>query len=96
MFQSKEERLSALTKLIEKFSQNEEEYKKSNYKEAKLRTDFLNPFFKILDWDIENAEGKSEKYRDVIIEDRIEISGSRRAPDFCFRIGGQPKFYVEA
>jgi type I restriction-modification system DNA methylase subunit len=95
-YNTKEERIAALTELVKKFEQNIDEYKSPNYKEANLRTDFLNPFFEILDWDIRNEAGKSENYRDVIIEDRLEIEGSHKAPDFCFKIGKERKFYVEA
>ncbi|MDR3049417.1 MAG: N-6 DNA methylase [Elusimicrobiota bacterium] len=95
-YNNRDERIAALNSLIKKFEQNIVEYKSPQYKEANLRTDFLNPFFEILDWDIRNTAGKSEAYRDVIIEDRIEIAGSNKAPDFCFKIGKERKFYVEA
>jgi type I restriction-modification system DNA methylase subunit len=96
MFLNREEKLLKLTELISKFERNINEYKSKEYKEANLRTDFLNPFFEILDWDVKNESGKSEHYRDVIIEDRLEIAGSKRVPDFCFKIGKERKFYCEA
>ncbi|MDR3243963.1 MAG: restriction endonuclease subunit R, partial [Elusimicrobiota bacterium] len=95
-YKTRDERITAMVSLVKKFENNVNEYKSKNYKEANLRTDFLNPFFEILDWDIRNEAGKSEKYRDVIIEDRLEIAGSQKAPDFCFKIGQEKKFYVEA
>ncbi|MFA5162532.1 MAG: hypothetical protein WC421_09820 [Elusimicrobiales bacterium] len=95
-YKTREERLAKLAQLAERFRDNLAQYKSGGYKEAKLRNDFLNPFFELLDWDVSNESGKSEDYRDVIIEDSLEISGSKRAPDYCFKIGKERKFYVEA
>ena len=38
----------------------------------------------------------AEAYKDVIHEDAIKIGGATKAPDYCFRIGGTRKFFVEA
>jgi hypothetical protein len=38
-----------------------------------LRTEFLDPFFKELGWDMENKEGYSEAYKEVIHEDAIKM-----------------------
>ena len=43
-------------------------------------------------------------YRDVIFEDSLKacpersrrVGGATKAPDYCFRIGGMRKFFVEA
>ncbi|MBI4976846.1 MAG: N-6 DNA methylase [Spirochaetes bacterium] len=91
-----EERIAALRTLVATFRDNIVEYKEKGYKEAKVRQDFINKFFKLLDWDIDNDGGKSEQYRDVIIEDSIEIAGAQKAPDYCFKIGKERKFFVEA
>src|SRR3989304_7772548 len=37
-----------------------------------------------------------DAYKDVIHEDAIKIGGYTKAPDYCFRIGGTRKFFVEA
>ncbi|MDD2774218.1 MAG: TaqI-like C-terminal specificity domain-containing protein [Elusimicrobiales bacterium] len=95
-YQTREEKISRLRELTARFQSHLAEYKNKDYKEAKLRHDFLNPFFELLDWDIYNESGKSEDYRDVIVEDSLEVSGSRKAPDYCFKIGKERKFYVEA
>lgn len=82
--------------LVEKFAEHRETYLRGDYKEASLRNDFLNPFFVALGWDVYNTRGKHELYRDVILEHSMRVEESVRAPDYCFRIGGTPKFYVEA
>ena len=37
-----------------------------------------------------------KQYKDVIHEDAIRVGGLTKAPDYCFRIGGTRKFFVEA
>ena len=56
----------------------------------------LTRFFTQLGWDVENRQGYAEAYKDVIHEDAIKIGGATKAPDYCFRIGGARKFFVEA
>jgi type I restriction-modification system DNA methylase subunit len=48
-----------------------------------------------LGWDVTNKAGYAEQYKDVIHEDAIKISGATKAPDYCFRIGGVRKFFLE-
>lgn len=85
-----------IIELIERFRQNLDTYKAPGYKEAQLRKEFLDPFFGELGWDMDNTQGFAEAYKEVIHEDAISISGTTRAPDYCFRIGGTRKYFVEA
>jgi len=85
-----------LQKLVEHFSDNEQYYKSSKYKEDELRQEFINPFFKALGWDMDNEQGFAPQYREVIHEDRIEIQGKPKAPDYAFKVGSDRKFFVEA
>ncbi|OQZ06939.1 MAG: hypothetical protein B6D36_02450 [Planctomycetes bacterium UTPLA1] len=82
--------------LIEKFRNDEAHYRSTNYNETQCRIDFINPMFELLGWDMNNRAGYAEAYRDVIHEDAIKIGGATKAPDYCFRIGGTRKFFVEA
>src|SRR6266487_888331 len=82
--------------LIERFDRNRTAYKSEQYNEARLRIEFLNPLFEALGWDINNKQGYAEAYKEVIYEDAIKIGGATKAPDYCFRIGGTRKFFVEA
>ncbi len=66
------------------------------YNETQLRREFLDPFFAALGWDVVNNQGYAEAYKDVIHEDALKIGGATKAPDYCFRIGGVKKFFVEA
>ncbi|MBN2381328.1 N-6 DNA methylase [bacterium] len=83
-------------KLIETFDNNLESYKKGNYNETQVRREYIDPFFKELGWDVANKQGYAEAYKDVIHEDAIKIGGVTKAPDYCFRIGGVRKFFLEA
>jgi type I restriction-modification system DNA methylase subunit len=86
----------AINKLVENFEQNLESFKSQGYNEATLRQQFINPFFEALGWDMQNKAGIALAYSDVIHEDAIKIGGSTKAPDYCFRIGGTRKFFLEA
>ncbi len=78
--------------LIDRFGRNREAYLSGQYNETQLRREFLDPFLEALGWDVNNRQGYAEAYKDVIHEDAIKIG----APDYCFRIGGARKFFVEA
>lgn len=87
---------SQLPNLIERFERNREEYRKGRFNETQLRIDYLNPVFELLGWDMTNRAGYSEKYRDVIHEAQVKVGGVTKAPDYCFKIGPQRKFFLEA
>ena len=82
--------------LVELFRANEAAYKYPAYNETQTRREFIDPFFKALGWDVDNERGYAPAYKDVIHEDAIKVGGMTKAPDYCFRIGGQRKFFVEA
>ena len=83
-------------KLIERFDRNLDAYRSGKYNEAQVRQEFINPFFNALGWDIYNKQGYAEAYKDVIHEDAIKVGSVVKAPDYCFRIGGTRKFFLEA
>jgi hypothetical protein len=81
---------------VELFGRNREAYKSGNYNETQVRREFLDPFFKELGWDIDNKGGYAEDYKDVIHEDAIKTVDGTKSPDYCFRVGGTRKFFLEA
>ena len=85
-----------ILRLVDRFHQQREVYTSSNYNETQVRREFIDPFFKALGWDIDNTCGYAEQYKDVIHEDAIKVGGATRAPDYCFRVGGVRKFFLEA
>ena len=96
--QTREQKIEKITQLVNRFSKYIDEYKKPSYNESDLRLEFLNPFFELLDWDVRNEENSHINYKDVVVEERINVYGSdnKKAPDYTFRIGGTKKFFVEA
>ncbi|MGJ3242831.1 MAG: type I restriction endonuclease, partial [Opitutales bacterium] len=86
----------AIQQLVENFATHIEHYKSTGYNETELRREYLDPFWKALGWDIDNEQGYADAYKDVIHEDAIKIGGYTKAPDYCFRIGGTRKFFLEA
>jgi len=42
--------------LIERFTRNRDFYRSSEYNEAQVRLEFIDPFFKALGWDMYNHE----------------------------------------
>jgi len=85
-----------IIELVERFDRNLETYKQGKYNETQLRREFIAPFFEELGWDVANKKGYAEAYKDVIHEDAIKVGGTTKAPDYCFRIGGTRKFFLEA
>ncbi|MCI0463898.1 MAG: N-6 DNA methylase [Gemmataceae bacterium] len=85
-----------ILELVERFDRNADAYRSPQYNEAQTRQEFINPFFKYLGWDIDNTQGYAEAYKDVIHEASVKIGGATKAPDYCFRIGGVRKFFLEA
>jgi len=85
-----------IKRLVELFERNSEAYRNQAYNETQLRREFIDPFFEALGWDISNKAGYAEAYKDVIHEDAIKIGSATKAPDYCFRIGGARKFFLEA
>jgi len=82
--------------LIERFERYLDLYKQPGYKEARVRVEFIDPFFEALGWDVHNRQGRGEHDKDVVYEDAIKVGGKTRAPDYSFRIGQERKFFLEA
>ncbi len=86
----------AILKLVERFQKQSDQVLSPDYNETQLRIDFVNPMFAELGWDMSNAAGYAEQYREVVHEDRVKVAGQTKAPDYSFRIGGHRKFFLEA
>jgi len=86
----------AVLELVERFARNREQYLNPAYNETQVRREFLDPFFTALGWDVDDAAGYAQAYKDAVHEDAIKVGLETRAPDYSFRIGGVRKFFVEA
>lgn len=91
------EKLIELKKLCDHFRQTIKGDIKLSYDEANTKIQFINKFFTLLDWDIDNSQFKPDKYKDVELETTVEIEDGRpKKPDYSFKIGKKIKFFVEA
>lgn len=89
----------AVERLVNNFSSLSENITRptTHYGEADVRSDFIDPFFRILGWDMANEAGLPRSLREVIREDSFVDTDERsRRPDYALRIAGQRKFFVEA
>ncbi|MBS1646883.1 MAG: N-6 DNA methylase [Bacteroidetes bacterium] len=94
---SKKEAYNKIEKLVKRFDEQKEFYKKADYNETQTRRDFIDPFWKALGWDVDNENGYAESYREVIHEDRVKVGNATKAPDYSFRlVGGKRLFFLEA
>lgn len=84
----------SIVALVEHFASNEEFFLSPLYNETQLRREFLEPFFEALGWDVTNKSHYAESYKDVTHEPTRDTEEG--IPDYSFRIGGTPKFYLEA
>jgi len=71
----------AVKRLVERFDQDRKVFLSADYKEEQLRLEFLNPFFTALGWDMDNKQGLSETFKQVIHGEfrglaRVSVSGT--------------------
>jgi len=85
-----------VAKLCQYFSTNRQSFLAPGVKEAHVRQSLIDPFFEALGWDVRNDSMAAPQYREVIPEDSLDVEGQQKAPDYTFRVGTLPKFYVEA
>ncbi|MGH9572165.1 MAG: Eco57I restriction-modification methylase domain-containing protein, partial [Candidatus Acidiferrales bacterium] len=86
---------NVIVELVEHFARNADVYR-NNLNETEVRVQFIDPFFGALGWDIHNKQHYAESYKDVLHEYSLRSGPHTEAPDYCFQVGGNRKFYVEA
>ncbi|SMB93412.1 protein of unknown function DUF450 [Hymenobacter roseosalivarius DSM 11622] len=99
MFQqfTKEQARTEVARLVENFTYQLPDYKRGKYNETEVRVHYINPFFKALGWDVNNDNGASPAYCEVIHEARVLVGKASKAPDYLFKMpGGQNLFFLEA
>jgi hypothetical protein len=87
-----------IQQLIEKYQADRDYYLTGKYNETLLRSDFLDPLFELLGWDIKNNASRPTNEREVILEEPLKANASEysKKPDYTFRLYSERKFFVEA
>jgi len=84
-----------IIELMEKFERDQDIYRSSQYNETELRTEFINPFFEALGWDVYHKHECRADKREVKEEDAVDVEGKIKSPDYSFRLFDKRKFFVE-
>lgn len=85
-----------IKELVDQFRYNLKDYKSWNFNETNTRQQFIDKFFELLGWDVNNKFWYSEQYKEVVLEDKLKIWWQAKAPDYSFRLWGRRIFFVEA
>jgi hypothetical protein len=90
---------ASISDLVRNFRTHIKAYKSKETKEAEIRQQFIDPFWRALGWDVGDSKGVGPTESEVIIEKNVETidaGGLRsRRPDYLFRLGGFARFIVE-
>ena len=86
----------SILQLVDNFEMHQRAYLSKEYNEEQVRSEFIDPFFDALGWDMYNKASFAQAYKDVIHEEALKMGSASTAPDYTFRIGGTRKFFVEA
>ena len=97
------EMLATLTEqvaeLVQTYSNNYPQFQRATYNETQVRVDFVNRFFKLLGWDVDNERGLPQHLREVTHEATVvvEEDGVHRSkkPDYSFKVGTEVLYFLE-
>ena len=85
--------------LVQTYSDNYPQFQRVTYNETQVRVDFVNRFFKLLGWDVDNERGLPQHLREVTHEATVvvEEDGVHRSkkPDYSFKIGTEVLYFLE-
>ena len=89
-----------ISTLVQGFATHIKALKSPETKEATIRQNYIDKFWRFLGWDVGDQAQRGPAESEVIIEKNVETAeagGLRsRRPDYLFRVGGAPRFVVEA
>lgn len=88
-----------LHELVQIYCNNYDQFQRATYNETQVRVDFVNRFFTLLGWDVDNERGLPQHLREVTHEATVvvEENGIHRSkkPDYSFRVGTEVLFFLE-
>ncbi len=97
------EMLATLTEqvaeLVQTYSDNYPQFQRVTYNETQVRVDFVNRFFKLLGWDVDNERGLPQHLREVTHEATVVVEEDgvhrSRKPDYSFKVGTEVLYFLE-
>lgn len=88
-----------VSELVQTYSNNYPQFQRATYNETQVRVDFVNRFFKLLGWDVDNERGLPQHLREVTHEATVvvEEDGIYRSkkPDYSFKVGTEVLYFLE-
>lgn len=85
--------------LVRTYNENYTQFQRATYNETQVRVDFVNRFFRLLGWDVDNERGLPQHLREVTHEATVvvEENGVHRSkkPDYSFKVGTEVLFFLE-
>ncbi|MCH7596686.1 MAG: hypothetical protein IID35_09020 [Planctomycetes bacterium] len=86
--------------LVQGFAKHIKELKAPEYKESQVRLHYIDPFWTLLGWDVQNTAQSAPQDVEVVVEPSMDSVGDdglrSRHPDYLFRLNGFARFVVEA
>lgn len=97
------EMLTTLTEqvaeLVQTYSNNYPQFQRATYNETQVRVDFVNRFFKLLGWDVDNERGLPQHLREVTHEATVVVEEDgvhrNKKPDYSFKVGTEVLYFLE-
>lgn len=95
---NRDEGRRAVEQLVSHFQAHRADFEPAAYNELTARTEFINPLFEALGWDVTNELRRIPSQREVKLEipQASEEGLPTKRPDYLFRRIGEKRFYVEA
>lgn len=88
-----------VAELVHIYSDNYQQFQRVTYNETQVRVDFVNRFFRLLGWDVDNVRGLPQHLREVTHEASVAVEedGIHRSkkPDYSFKVGTEVLFFLE-
>ena len=85
-----------IVELVKTFERGLSTYKSSDYNEANVQKEFIEPFLEELGWDVSNKNGHPFRLKDVVVQRHIKDVDANRIPDYSIRVSGKDVLFVEA
>lgn len=86
--------------LVDRFERHaKDRYLQSNYQEAEVRKDFIDPLLKALDWDVDHDREHNPYEQEVKVERAVTVARAHKRADYAFYLAPNfrdVRFFVEA